>query len=295
MNKCQCSERLWGAMPSAWSGSKKRGSTKTEPLSVDPVPGEPEGAAGVETRRSRKRSRATPHLPQVSLCSVRSGREGHSGVPMSHLLFLCLCWRLDWNSSRFPLVFVLSQCDSIMSHSKGVWGCAYPLSLFICQVQSVLLTVVSLCVPPDQSLSLVGCLTWGRALPTPLEEGKPGGLGGVACSHCAASESTVASGKVQLCLQVCAAHAGDHEAKAGVGDEAEQDTNDQAKCPSKFLLTSPSLAASSSSHTHCVSLRLLFHSSVEPNTATLGPATPGLGMPQTCSGLINVPVFFPLC
>lgn len=179
MNKCQCSERLWGAMPSAWSGSKKRGSTKTEPLSIDPVPGEPEGAAGVETRRSRKRSRATPHLPQVSLCSVRSGREGHSGVPMSHLFFLCLCWRLDWNSSGFPVVFVLSQCDSIMSHSKGVWGCAYPLSLFICQAESVLLTVVSLCVPPDQSLSLVGCLTWGRALPTPLEEGKPGGLGGL--------------------------------------------------------------------------------------------------------------------
>lgn len=80
----------------------ENGSTKTEPLSIDPVPGEPEGAAGVETRRSRKRSRATPHLPQVSLCCVRSGRESHSGVPVSHLLFLCLRWRLDWNSSGFP-------------------------------------------------------------------------------------------------------------------------------------------------------------------------------------------------
>ena len=58
---------------------------------------------------------------------------------------------------------------------------------------------------------------------------------GVGCSPFAAGESAVASGKVQLCLQVCAAHAGDDEAKAGVGDEAEQDTNDQGERPSKFL------------------------------------------------------------
>lgn len=179
MNKCQCSERSWGAVPSAWSGSKKRGSTKTESLSIDPVPGEPEGAAGVETRRSRKRSRATPHLPQVSLCSVRSGREGHSGVPMSHLLFLCLCWRLDWNSSRFPLVFVLSQCDSIMSHSKDVWGCAYPLSLFICQAQSVLLTVVSLCVPQISPSPLWGASPGGEPFPLHWRRGSQGGLGGL--------------------------------------------------------------------------------------------------------------------
>lgn len=93
---------------------------------------------------------------------------------------------------------------------------------------------------------LWGALQGAEPFPLCWRRGSQEGVGG---SHFAASESTVASGKVQLCLQVCAAHAGDHEAKAGVGDEAEQDTNDQAKCPSKFLLTSPSLAVSSSAHT----------------------------------------------
>ncbi|XP_019326133.1 PREDICTED: RING finger protein 214 isoform X3 [Aptenodytes forsteri] len=46
---------------------------------LDPVPGEPKGAAGVETRRSRKRSRATPHLPQV--CAAHAGDdEAKAGV-----------------------------------------------------------------------------------------------------------------------------------------------------------------------------------------------------------------------
>lgn len=222
----------------------RNASKKPEPLSIDPVPGKPEGAAGVETRRSRKGSRATPHLPQVSLCCVRSGREGHSGVPVSHLLFLCLHWRLDWNSSGFPVVFVLDQWDSIMSHSKGTWTVLVPCH-FICQAQPVLLTVVSLYVPRSVPLPCgVPYLGVSPSHPTGGEEARR--VWGVPCSHFAASESTVASGKVQLCLQVCAAHAGDHEAKAGVGDEAEQNTNDQAKCPSKFLLTSPSLAVSSS-------------------------------------------------
>lgn len=121
---------------------------------------------------------------------------------------------------------------------------------------------------------------------------------GVACSHFAASESTVASGKVQLCLQVCAAHAGDHEAKAGVGDEAEQDTNDQAKCPSKFLLTSPSLAVNNSSKTVSDSSHTVFLPSV-PLPFFCGPKQchfrPWFRVPQTCSALINVPLSFPLC
>lgn len=58
---------------------------------LDPVPGEPKGAAGVETRRSRKRSRAAPHLPQVSLCGLRNGRVSLR----AHLLFLYLGWRLN--------------------------------------------------------------------------------------------------------------------------------------------------------------------------------------------------------
>lgn len=147
------------------------------------------------------------------------------------------------------MVFLLDQCDySIMSHSRGMWGCAYPLALFTCQAQSVLLAVVSLCVPQVSPSPLWGASPGGEPFPPRWRRGSQEGLG-VACSHFAASESTVASGKVQLCLQVCAAHAGDHEAKAGVGDEAEQDTYDQAKCPSKSLLPAPSLAVSSSSHT----------------------------------------------
>lgn len=172
-------------------------------------------------------------------------------------------------------------------------GCACLLSLFS-QAQPGLLTVVSLCVPRSVPLPC-GVPYLGVSPSHPTGGGEARRVWGIACSHFAASESTVASGKVQLCLQVCTTHAGDHEAKAGVGDEAEQDTNDQAKCPSKFLLTSPSLAVSSSLHTQCFCLQLLFCSSMEPNTATLGPATPWLRMPQTCSGLINVPLFFPLC
>lgn len=57
-----------------------------------------------------------------------------------------------------------------MSHSKGVWGCACPLSLFICQAQSVLLTVVSLCVPQSPSP------LWGAS---PGGEGNSGGCGGL--------------------------------------------------------------------------------------------------------------------
>lgn len=51
----------------------------------------------------------------------------------------------------------------------------------------------------------------------------------------------LARGNVKLFLQVCTTNTGDHEAKAGVGDEAEQDTNDQGKCPSKFLSDSSQL------------------------------------------------------
>lgn len=51
----------------------------------------------------------------------------------------------------------------------------------------------------------------------------------------------LARGNVKLFLQVCTTNTGDHEAKAGVGDEAEQDTNDEGKCPSKFLQAAPSL------------------------------------------------------
>lgn len=61
------------------------------------------------------------------------------------------------------------------------------------------------------------------------------------CSCFAASDSVLARGNVKLFLQVCTTNTGDHEAKAGVGDEAEQDTNDQGKCPSKFLSDSSQL------------------------------------------------------
>lgn len=74
---------------------------------------------------------------------------------------------------------------------------------------------------------------WVSPSPHPSAEGTPDGEAGgvgVCCSRVAA-----ASGKGRLSLQVCAAHAGDHEAEAGVGDEAEQDTDDEGKRPSKCL------------------------------------------------------------
>jgi len=55
-------------------GGRKPLFTRGLPL-LDPVPGEPEGAAGVETRRSRKGSRAAPHLPQVSPRSLRNAGQ----------------------------------------------------------------------------------------------------------------------------------------------------------------------------------------------------------------------------
>lgn len=74
---------------------------------------------------------------------------------------------------------------------------------------------------------------WVSPFPHPSAEGTPDGEAGGAGVYC--SCVAAASGKGQLCLQVCATHAGDHEAEAGVGDEAEQDTNDEGKCPSKCL------------------------------------------------------------
>lgn len=60
------------------------------------------------------------------------------------------------------MVLFLDQCDSIASHSKGMWGCACPLSLLTCQAQSVSAADCGVpACPPDQSLSLVGCLAWG--------------------------------------------------------------------------------------------------------------------------------------
>lgn len=88
-------------------------------------------------------------------------------------------------------------------------------------------------------LSSRGVPRLGLSSPSCSEEGSPAGegrrAGGVRCFHFAASESTFARGKVKLFLQVCSTNAGDHEAKAGVGDEAEQDTNDKGKCQSKLL------------------------------------------------------------
>lgn len=103
---------------------------------------------------------------------------------------------------------------------------------------------ISLCT----RVALCALLLWGSSpgfelsfLPSQRRGallGKAGGLEefvAFSCSHFAASESMLARGKVKLFLQVCATNAGDNEAKAGVGDEAEQDTNDKGECQSKLL------------------------------------------------------------
>lgn len=75
----------------------------------------------------------------------------------------------------------------------------------------------------------------------PLTLSSPGvphpGVRACPCSRCLSLplvRAGCASGNVQLCLQVCTTHAGDHEAKARVGDETEQDTDHQGERPSEW-------------------------------------------------------------
>lgn len=146
------------------------------PSVLDPVPGEPKGAAGVETRRSRERSRAAPHLPQVSSCSLRNERVIWMYL-CAQLFFLYLLWKFDCRGSVsfIHLMWFINVTGLICLAML-----TYFLLLLICCLGTVLIVVfvfvhrISLYCGSTMHFPIVEFLPWVWAfLPPQPEEGTP--------------------------------------------------------------------------------------------------------------------------